>query len=259
MLVSKFKAWSTCIFGRHFILTGIALLIGFVFPMSILGYAIFDAGGDIKATFFNLSEANSSSVGKHSSLAAICAVVAILAPAFALIMLIQKMLGKRIRVGIFRATEVIHLNAKSSGENELLGKILVRGKQGAAKLQGPYVEVFIGDNYVAGLMGNEGVELTLPEGKHMVKLRLASFADPKQAATASAFSNDTPLRFPITERKMKKRKLHSMEFPVTVKSGSVRKFFFRIGYAFRYPEVINKSDSKGKKSFGLKITAWAGN
>jgi len=257
MLISSTKAWSSGFLSR----TNIFVCI-FTFPLVLFaGFLIvapvLQSDGDLSKALVMLSEEKASVRGRYvSSPLGILITIGLLFVAI-ILMKLGRFLGRNTKFGIFNANNIIDIEPSYSGL-EKKGALTIKGKQGSARLIGPYIEIFLNDQYVAGLMGDEGVRLILPPNDYQISLRLSSFADSKQATNANLVltKNGGPLREEIKQRKLKPTKTYRFSFPVSVKSEEEITYFCRINYGFR--KLLDASDqpiSKVKK-LALVIKAW---
>ena len=258
MLISSNKIWSSGLLGRTKIIvwlwTSPIVLVGgylIVAPLLQSDGNLFEA---LKALTDMEPAAGSGKYAWHP-----LSLLILIALLFGAIMLMKlgRLLGRNSKFGIFNANNTIDIEPNSSWL-EKKGALIIKGKQGSARLRGPYIEVFLNDQYIVGFMGDEGVRLILPPNDYQICLRLSSFADSKQGANANLIQtkHGGPLREEIQERNPKPAKNYHFTFPVKVTSEEEVTYFCRINYSFRKLLDTSGQPISKLKKLALVIKAW---
>ena len=136
------------------------------------------------------------------------------------------------------------------GENHSdMVTITIKGRSGSRRLARPYVEVFIEGMYLAGLMGNEGIIIHVPNGDYKISLETASYLD-QDEANQIVSELDGPLTSPIN-KKMDRQFNYTVSFLVQIKEQKDQLYYFKTS-------SVVKRLSQDKRKYGMfdYITAW---
>ena len=201
MFVSKRKGLITMWFGGNaglFLikLTMIALLLPFVF----FGLCYVFSGFDVDEAWYSFQkDENQYGITMYSASLVLYAVIVLSAISIAMIMIMVALRDRKLRhLNENQADKTIEVYPYGEDHSDL-GSITIKGRGGLRRSTRPYVEVFIEGVYLAGLMGNEGLIIHVPNGDYKISLETASYSD-QDEANQIANELDGPLRSAITDK-----------------------------------------------------------
>jgi len=142
MLISSTKAWSTGFLSR----TNIFVCI-FTFPLVLLAsyfiaVPLLQSDGNLSEALIILSDEKASVRGRYvpSPLGILITIGLLFIPI--ILTKLGRFVGRNTKFGIFNANNIVDVEPKYSGL-EKKGALTIKGKQGTARLIGPYIEVFL--------------------------------------------------------------------------------------------------------------------
>lgn len=159
---------------------------------------------------------------------------------------------KNILTGSLQANQILPLTPLSLN-GKPSGVLSVHGKTGRNREASPYTEVYLDDVYLSGLMGSEGLDLTLPEGNYKLSLRLAAFQDLNKAKDMRATLTG-PMQEPISEELADVKCRYRTDLDIMVKGRQPQKIHFKT-----FDRLPNKEEKETQGLAPVKhLLAWFG-
>jgi len=254
MLVSKRKYWLIKYFNSYLWKNIITMILFFSSPLLIFFIFYLSSDGDYNLAWIKLTESNSEyrdrtgepilyfgnrilGGGYYFGFIVFCLVII-----FSACYLIRSLIVNSLysMLGRYQANKIVNL-APMKLEDSTTGMIRLQGERGSTRNgYQPYVEVSLGGTYLAGLMGNEGVNVTLPEGSYILTLELVYLDDWEEAYKLNKSIKD-PLTLPIEESRRRQCSNYSTELPVEIVCGIKKAYKFRTFYYRRKVKEENFS------------------
>lgn len=255
MLISKWGGRSTFFLGRNFVIRLMFVAL-FLLVIFVTGGEAFINSNSISSFFSYLNEGAITRAGKYTGGTGFFFVVSTVILLIIILVHIVAAFGVKVKLSQFNANNVVEIEARTATGTDKDGILKIQGQQGFLRLGSNYIEMLVGDVYIAGIMGDEGVNLKLPHGDYIVTLRLVSYNKTELAIGTAANltrSKGGPLREEILERDLSPKKNYEYSFRITLEEAQELSYSCRVDYSLRKLTDANGKSIGRRKSNIIKI------